>query len=196
MSISSKDFWGQFGKFVSTIPKPYVDALLVLHEKLDSKNIKWVVSGDLAELLRIIKVEPDFIEILTSKNDAHLILQAFQEFEPKQIVFQTQQLSRNALVEGKEYPVYARSYYFEFRLNTVRVKVEGDLQFKVDDWEWGDALDFTPEYVCVVGKKIAVTPLSIALQLYESLGWTDRVEKIREVTQRIRGQQNRNAKQR
>ncbi len=68
MSISSKDFWDQFSKFVSTIPKPYVDALLALHEKLEGKNIKWVVSGDLAELLRIVKVEPDCIEIVSSRK--------------------------------------------------------------------------------------------------------------------------------
>lgn len=185
MSISSKDFWAQFSNFASTTPKPYVDALLTLHEKLDGKNIKWIVSGDLAELLRIVKVEPDCIEIVTSKDDAQLIFQALEEFKPKQIAFQTQQLSRNALVEGKEYPVYVRSYYFEFNVDTVKVKVEGDLQFKVGDWEWGDALDFTPDYVYVVGKKVAVTPLSIARELYSCLGWIDRVEKIKNVTQKL-----------
>ncbi len=84
----------------------------------------------------------------------------------------------------KSYPVYIRSYYFDFNINNVKVKVEGDLQFKVGEWDWGDVFDFTPEYVYVVGKKIAVTPLSIASELYRSLGWTDRVEKIREVTQK------------
>ena len=97
---------------------------------------------------------------------------------------QTQQLERNALAEGKEYPVYVRSYYFDFSLNNVLVKVQGDLQFKVADWDWGEIYDFEPEYVYVVGKKIAVTPLAVKHQLYESLGWIDRAEKIEQTLQK------------
>ena len=185
MSITSKEFWDQFSHFVSVIPKQYVDTLLILHQKLEGKNIKWVVSGELAELLRIVKVEPDCIEIVTSKEDADKIFQAIQEFKPEQITFQTEHLSRNAVVNGKEYPINVRSYYFEFNVNAVKVKVEGNLQFKVGDWDWGDVFDFAPEYVYIVGKKTAVTPLSIASDLYRSLGWIDRVEKITEVTKKL-----------
>ena len=184
MTVTSKDFWNQFSHFVSVIPREYVDALLALHEKVDGKNINWVVNGELAERLRIVKVEPNCIEIVSSKDGAQKIYQAVQEFGPQPIVFQTQRLSRNAVVEGKEFPVYARSHYFEFNLKNVKVNVEGDLQFKVGDWDWGDVFEFTPEYVCVVGKKIAVTPLTIASELYRNLGWNDRVEKISDVTQK------------
>ena len=139
----------------------------------------------MAELLRIVKVEPDCIEIVTSKDDAQKIFEAVQEFKPRQITFQTLCLSRNAVIDGKEYPVSIRSFYFDFNINNVKVKVEGDLQFKVGDWEWGDVFDFTPEYVYVVGKKIAVTPLLIASDLYQSLGWIDRVKKINDVTKKL-----------
>ena len=189
MSVSKKEFWAQLDHFVSVIPKPYLDALLILHEKLDDKNINWIVSGDLAELLRTVNVEPDCIEIVTSKNDANQIFQIVKEFEPSQISFLTQLLPRNAVIEGKEYLVYMRSYYFDFCVNTVKVKIEGNLQFKVGDWDWGDVFDFTPEYVYVVGKKTAVTPLSVASDLYSCLGWIDRIEKINEVTQKLHAQQ-------
>ena len=68
------------------------------------------------------------------------------------------------------------------RAATCTFKVHGDLQFKVDDWDWGDVLEFDPEYVYVVGAKIAVVPLSVKYELYRSLGWIDRVEKIRLAT--------------
>ena len=190
MSISSEEFWKQFSHFVSVIPKKYLEALLILHEKLDDKNIRWTVSGDLAELLRIVKVEPDFIEIVTSKNGAHQIFQAVQQFKPNQMSYLTQLLPRNAVVEGKEYPVYIRSYFFDFNVNDVKVKVEGNLQFKIGDWDWGEVFDFTPDYVYIVGKKTAVTPLSIASDLYGNLGWIDRVEKINKVTQKLREKQD------
>lgn len=182
MSITNKEIWDQLNHFVSVIPKQYFDALLTLHQKLDSKNIDWVVNGELAERLRIVQIEAECIEIVSSKEDVERIFQLVQEFEPQSITFQTRRLLRNAAIEGREYPVYVRSYYFDFELNSVKIRVNGDLQFKVDDWDWGDVFEFAPEYVYVVGKKIAVTPLSIASELYSNLGWTDRVEKIREVT--------------
>ncbi len=184
MSFPSDDFWRQLSHVVSVIPKKYVDALLVLHEKLDDKNISWIVSGDLAESLRVVDVQPSCIEILSSKEEAEGIFRAVQEFKPKTLFLQIQKLERSAIVDGKEYPVYARSHYFDFDLDTVIVKVQGDLQFRVNDWEWGDIFEFAPEYVYVVGKKTAVVPLSIVYELYQYLGWADRAEKVRAVIQR------------
>ena len=181
MNYTNKEALNQLSQVLTITPQQYVNALLTLHDKLDDKKVKWIVSGDLAERLRTVKVEPDCIEIVTSKVDAEKICLAVQEFKPQKISVQTQQLPRNVVIEKKEYPVYARSHYFEFNVNGVNVKVEGDLQFKVGDWDWGDIFDFIPEYVYVAGKKTAVTPLPIQFELYQTLGWTDRAEKISQV---------------
>ena len=193
MSHTNKDILNQLSQVITFIPKQYLDALLTLHEKLEGKNIKWVVNGDLAERLRTVQVEPNCIEIVTSKEDAERIFLAVQEFQPPPITLQTKQLSRNAVIDGKEYPVYVRSHYFDFNLKDILVKVEGDLQFKVGEWGWGDNFEFTPEYVYVVGKKTAVTPLTIAYELYQYLGWVDRLEKIKQVTQKSLNLKNRQA---
>jgi hypothetical protein len=181
MSISSQDFLNQMSHFLTVIPQKYVTVLLILHYKLNDKNIKWIVSGDLSERLRIIKVDPDCIEIVTSKDGAEQIFQAVQEFNPQKVNFQTRQLTRNAMIAGEELPVYARSYYFEFNVKEVTVKVQGDLQFKVGNWDWGEVFDFDPEYVYVTGKKIALTPLRIQCEFYQMLGWNDRAEKIAQI---------------
>ncbi len=160
MSNTNQDFLDQLSHFLTIIPQKYVDALLTLHEKLDAKKIKWIVSGDLAERLRLVKVDPDCIEIVTSKDGAEQIFQAVQEFKPQAVSVQTQRLPRDAVIGKENFPVYNRSYYFEFNLNGVTVKVQGDLQFKVGSWDWGDVFDFDPEYVYVTGKKTAVTPLA------------------------------------
>jgi hypothetical protein len=181
MTNTKQDFMDQLSHFLTIIPKKYLDSLLTLHDKLDGKEIKWIVSGDLAERLRVIKVEPDNIEIVTSKDGAQQIFEAVQEFNPQPIQYLTQQLERNAVISGDEYPVFARSHYFEFNIKDVTVKVEGDLQFKVGNWEWGEVFDFTPEYVYVTGKKTAVTPLFIQYEFYQSIGWMDRAEKIAKI---------------
>jgi hypothetical protein len=187
MSYENKGIWKELNKILSVIPQKYIVAISSLHEKLDGKNIFWALNGDVAEALKTIQTDPEFIEILCSQQDAEQIFEQIQEFHPKQISFQTQQLPRNAVINGSEYPIYARSYFFEFDLNEVTVKVHGDLQYKLDDWEWGDILSFEPEYVYVVGNKTAVTPLTIAYELYSNLGWVDKTEKIRQVLMKING---------
>jgi hypothetical protein len=85
------------------------------------------------------------------------------------------------VISGEELPVYTRSYYFEFNMKDVTVKVQGDLQFKVGNWDWGEVFDFDPEYVNVTGKKIALTPLRIQYDFYQMLGWNDRAEKLAQI---------------
>jgi hypothetical protein len=181
MSKTNQDFLAQVSHLLTFIPQKYIDALLTLHSKLDGKKIKWVVSGDLSERLRLVKVDPDCIEIVTSKDGVEKIFENVKEFNPQPVRFQTQQLPRSAVITGKEFPVFHRSYYFEFNIKTVTLKVHGDLQFKVGNWEWGEVFDFNPEYVYVTGKKIAVTPLPIQYEFYQMLSWVDRAEKISQI---------------
>jgi hypothetical protein len=171
---------------LSLAPVPYVNALLTLHDKLDDKNVDWVVGGDLGEVLRTVNTSPDSVEILVSKGGADVVALAVAEFNPSKVKLETQQLPRNATVEGKEYPAYIRSYYSEFNISEVNVKVHVDLQYRINSWEWGDKLEFKPEYVSVVGKTTAVVPLSIKYELYQLLGWTDKVEQIKEALERQR----------
>ena len=170
---------------VLTIVDPmYIETILTLHKKLDREHISWVVGGDLGENLRAVQVKPNCVEILTDKKGAAQIFMAFKEFSPTGVFFQTQRLERNAVIEQKEYPAYTRSYYFEFAINGVKIKVHGGLQFKVGNWEWGDKLEFIPEHVSVVGAKTAIVPLQVKYELYQALGWTDRAEKISQVINR------------
>jgi hypothetical protein len=171
---------------VSIAPKKYIDVLLVLYRNLEGKNIEWAVGGDLGENLRTVNVEPDCIEIYTSEDGAERIVEATSEFNPHSVALETQQLPRNAVIETKDYPIYVRSYYSEFIIGAVRVKVYGDAQYRLGDWDWGDKLEFNPEFVYVVGKKTAVVPLSLKCEFYQSLGWADRAEKIRETLYRQR----------
>ncbi len=185
MSDVNSDAWKKLNGVVIVVPQKYVDALLILHDKFESTGVRWIVDGDLAERLRVINVEPESIEIICSREDAMKIFQIFHDFNPKPIVFETQQLLRNAVIEGKEYSVYTRCYFFNFIIIGVNVKVQGDLQYKVGEWEWGEILNFEPEYVNIVGKEIPVTPLNVKSELYRCLGWSDRFEKLESLRLRL-----------
>ncbi len=174
----------QLNRVLAMVDPSYVDALILLHEKLAKEHVEWAVSGDLAETLKTVQVNPDCIEIVTSKKGATQVFLAVKDLNPKGIFFRTQKLGRNAVINQKEYPVYVRSYYFEFTLAGIKVKVHGDLQYRISDWEWGDTFQFTPEYVYVVGTRTAVVPLHIKQEIYQRLGWTDRVQKISQVLAR------------
>lgn len=163
---------------VIIIPPQYVSALLKLHEKFEGKNIEWVLSGELGEALKAVRVEPDCIEIVTSKDGAQQIHESVDEFSPEQIAYRVQQLPRNALVGGIEYPLYIRSHYFEFQIDEIKVKVHGDLQYQVSDWGWGEKFECQPDSVYVVNRITFVVPLSVKNNLYQSLGWADRAEKV------------------
>ncbi len=171
----------QLNHVLAIIEQPYINALLSLHKRLAKKNIEWAVSGELGEALRTVQVQPNCIEIVTSKKGAAQIFLAVQELNPTGVFFQTHRLPRNAELGGKEYPIFLRSHYFDFAVDGVKVKVYGDLQFKIADWDWGDKLEFSPEHIYLIGLKTAVVPLSVKYEIYKSLGWADRAEKISQV---------------
>ena len=161
-----------------TIEPQYIDALMFLHKRLTKNHVEWAVGGELGEALRAVQVKPECIEIVTSKKGAAQIFLAVKEYAPKGVYFQIQKLDRNAVVDEKEYPVFLRSYYFEFSLGRIKVKVHGDLQFRIKDQDWSEKVSFNPEYMYVEGTKTAIVPLHIKYDIYRHLGWNDRIEKI------------------
>jgi hypothetical protein len=171
----------QLNTVLALVDPTYVDTLLYLHKKLGQEHIEWAVGGELAEAFRTIQTNPDCIEIVTSKKGATQIFLAMKEYGASGVYFQTQRLERNAIINGKEYPAYIRSHYFDFTLAGIKVKVYGDLQYRVNDWEWGDKLEFTPEHIYIVGTKTAIVPLQVKYEIYQGLGWTDRAEKVSQI---------------
>jgi len=88
------------------------------------------------------------------------------------------QVKRNAEINLKPYPIRIKSYSSSFNIQGQRLDVHGNLQIKVGDWDWGDPIDYEPEYVYVVNVKVPAAPLELKKELYRGLGWYDRVSKI------------------
>ncbi len=158
-----------------------VRSLLSIHEKLRGTGVNWSIGGDLGEVLRGVHIEADSIEIVTDEDGARRIFEPIKRnYNPTEIKYLEQRLPRDATINEKEYPVYIRSHYFEFQVDNVKVKVQGDLQYKVGEWDVGDVLEFDPEHVYIVGEEMSVIPLLLKYEIARALGWQDRQEKILE----------------
>ena len=146
-------FKTQLSSVLSVIDPLYIETLLLMHKKLARKGIEWALGGDFGEALKTVPVQPTCFEVYTTRKGAAQVFLAVQDCSPSGVYFQTHMLNRNAVGDGKEYPVFVRSYFFEFTLNTLKVKVYGDAQYRIGNWAWGGKLEFTPEHVYVAGEK-------------------------------------------
>jgi hypothetical protein len=160
------------------LDKPLLEATIEVGNLLKDCQAKWALAGDIGEILNGVNVQPDHLTILTNVAGCEEIskkLERFQVEAPRQV---ETQIMRNAEIEPKALPITIKSYMSQFNLNGQRLNVHGDLRIKVGNWDWGDPLDYEPEYVYVVGVKVPVIPLELKTHLYRGLGWYDRVSKI------------------
>jgi hypothetical protein len=166
--------------------KPLLDATTMIGKALDGCTNKWALSGDVAEVISGVNVQPDHVTILTTREGCNEIVKKLAGHCISAPETGERKLKREAKVELKAYPVKIKSYRAQFDINGTRLDVHGDLQIKVGDWEWGDPLDYEPDYVYVIGVKIPVVPLQMKSEIYNGLGWRDRAVKIHEAVIRSR----------
>jgi hypothetical protein len=162
------------------LSKPLLDATIRIGEFLKDCQSKWAVAGDVGEILFGVNVRPDHIAVLTSTEGCDEIRSRLKGFEVEAPKIVERKLARSAEIDYNQLPVNIKSYTGRFNIDGQRLDVHGDLRIKLGEWEWGDPLDYEPEYVYVVGVKVPVVPLQLKTELYMGLGWMDRVRKINE----------------
>lgn len=168
------------------LSKPLLDTTITLGEMLNDCSAKWAIGGDVAEVISGVNVEPDHVTVLTTKDGCDEISRKLAKYqiEPPRIV--ERKLDRNAEIDFKSHQVWIKSYNSQFDIQGSKLDVDGNLQIKVGDWDWGDPLEFEPDYVHVVNVKIPIVPLKLKTELYSGLGWMDRAQKIHEAVIRSR----------
>jgi len=166
--------------------KPLLDATMAVGKALEGSSNKWALSGDVAEIISGVNVQPDHIEILTTKEGCEEIATKLESYRAAAPALIERQLEREARVGLKLYPVKIQSYLAQFNIGGSKLDVHGDLRIKVGEWDWGDPVDYEPDYVYVVGVKVPVVPLQLKSEIYNGLGWRDRATKIHEAVVRSR----------
>jgi hypothetical protein len=166
------------------ISQPMLNSTIRIGQLLKDCSEKWAIGGDAGEILAGVNVRPNHITILTTTAGCEEVSKRLETFQIESPKITERQLERNAEIDATHLPVSVRSFASQFRIDGERIDVHGDLQIKVGDWDWGDPLDFEPEYVNVVGVNVPVLPLEFKTELYMGLGWTDRVKKINQAMAR------------
>jgi len=166
------------------LDKPLLEATIEVGNLLKDCQLKWAFAGDIGEILNGVNVQPDHLTILSNIVGCEEISKKLEGFQVEASRQVETQIKRNAEIEPKPLPITIKSYASQFNINGQRLNVHGDLRIKVGDWDWGDPLDYEPEYVYVVGVKVPVVPLELKTRLYMGLGWMDRVRKIHEAMAR------------
>ena len=166
-------------KDVVLVPQPILRTASKILEKFKGGiAAKWAIGGDAGEVMLGVNVTPEHIEIITTKEGCEEIVKALAEYQPSAPVMVEREHPRKAEIDGAMLPVYTRSYYSELRIDGVKVEVHGDEQIKVGEWDWGDPLDFKPEYAYIAAGKLPLVPLTLKSELDIGLGWLDRVKLI------------------
>lgn len=166
------------------LSKPLLDATIRIGELLKDCPSKWAIAGDVGEILFGVNVQPDHITILTSTEGCDEIRSRLKSFEVEAPRIVERKLARSAEIDRNQLPVSIKSYAGSFNIDGQRLDLHGHLRIKLGEWDWGDPLDYEPEYVYVVGVKVPVVPLQLKTELYMGLGWMDRVLKINEANAR------------
>ena len=163
---------------VAFLIQPLLKTVIMLGGALKDMNAKWAIGGDAGEIIKGVNVKTDYLEILTTKEGCNEITQRLSEYLTLEPATREKKLAKEADVDGKMYPVYVKSHYAELTINKVKVEIYGDEQIKVGEWDWGDPLDFEPDYSYIVAKKVPIVPLRLKSELDLGLGWLDRLELI------------------
>jgi hypothetical protein len=163
---------------VAFLTQPLLKTVIMLGGALKDVNAKWAIGGDAGEIIKGVNVKTDYLEILTTKEGCDEISAKLSEYLSLEPAVREKKLSKEADVDAKMYPVYVKSHYAELTINKVKVEIYGDEQIKVGEWDWGDPLDFEPDYSYIVGEKVPIVPLRLKSELDLGLGWLDRLGLI------------------
>lgn len=141
----------------------FLNALKIVNDKFRKHDINLVLVGSLSLALQGIEIEPNDIDVLTSKEGALMCNSILKEFVVKPVKWS----------QTEKYD----SYFGRFRIEGVQVDIMGEFKVKEGD-KWVDLTTRLkkPKYVQIRSLKIPVSPLDEQLKSYEKRIWNEYYE--------------------
>ncbi len=147
-----------------------ISALLTLHDALKGRGVHWAVMGSLSHALQGLKIQPNDIDITTTRQGAHTIEQLLEPHVTRPIT--------HSQGDG------VRSHLGELTIHGVTVQIIGDMETSTDNAPWTPLPHDHPHLIMVEGAPIPVRTLEQETQTYTRLGRTERAEKLRTLNER------------
>ncbi len=155
---------------VESIDPKTISALLTLHDALKGRGVPWAVMGSLSHALQGLKIQPNDIDITTTRRGAHTIEQLLQPHVTHPVTY--------SQAEG------VRSHLGELTIHGVTVQVIGDMETSTDNRTWTPLPHDHPHLIMVEGAPIPVRTLEQETQTYTRLGRTERADKLSALIER------------
>jgi len=150
------------------LPSDVASALEILLEELNGTAIPWALTGSTSFALQGVPIDPDDIDVQTTKSGAYAIEERFTANMVTPLSF-----SETAKI---------RSYFGTLELNGVPVEIMGELQKRSEGEGWEPPVDVTEhrQFVLFRGYKVPVLSLAYEAYAYDQLGRTERANMLRE----------------
>lgn len=153
---------------MTELPPAYRETVYRLVTALDETGVEWALTGSVSFRLQGVPVDPNDVDVQTTKMGAYEIESRFADAVTDPVTF----VDSGAM----------RSYLGELELNGLPVEVIGQLQKRRPDGTWKPPVDITDHRRFVDLDDVAVPVLSLAYEAdaYQRLGREDRAALLRE----------------
>jgi hypothetical protein len=163
---------------VTVLSPVLLKTVVWLGEQLWEMTEMWGIGGDCGEIIKGVHRRTEHVEIFTTKKGCEEICEVLSQYVRKAPSEVESRSERDADVDGKMLPVYTKSWYAELVYDKTKVEVHGDERIRVGEWDWGDPLEFEPDYSYILTNRIPIVPLRLKQELDLGLGWLDRLDAI------------------
>lgn len=145
----------------------FLDALLVVRERLDPTDVVWALTGSLGHALQGVPVEVHDVDLQTDERGAYGIESSLRELVTRPV-----ELSGTGTI---------RSHFGELAVGGVKVEIMGAVQTRRADGRWGRAVEVEAHrtWVTVRGRPVPVLTLAHEVGAYEALGRPERAALLR-----------------
>lgn len=150
------------------IDQKFIDALQIIHDRLEGSKIQWAITGSLGMALRGMALDIHDIDIQTDRQDAY----EFEKLFPEYVVT----------------PVYGRasekirSHFGILQIGEIKVEIMGGMQKLLPDQSWEKPIKVREkcDWVKSEGMVLPVMTLAHEYQAYLTMGREEKAEKIRQ----------------
>ena len=152
-----------------------ISTIKTIAQKLENKNIQWVVTTSCALILQGIKLDPQDIDILTNKEDSIKINQILNDYKIKEFKNMTSNIFDSTLNK--------------FLINNCIVEVMGNFNVKSRfDGKWHDLSYMLKNPNIVEIEKVRIPVLSIlqSMGMYQMMGRKKDLTKVKEIEQYLK----------